>query len=63
MIRSMPKRPLSPRQDDRRSYRQRFIAAVEAGLADAEAGRLYTSEEVEADLEQIIERASTSRKR
>jgi prevent-host-death family protein len=54
---------MSPREYDRLSYRQRFIAAVEEGLADVEARRLYTSEEVEADLEQAIDRASKSRKR
>jgi predicted transcriptional regulator len=52
-----------PRQNDRRRYEQRFIAAIEAGLADAEAGRLYNSEEVEADLERLIDRVSKSRKR
>src|SRR5436190_19931310 len=54
---------MSPREYDRLSYQQRFIAAVEAGLADAEAGRLHTSAEVEAELERTIDRASKSRKR
>ncbi len=31
-------------------YTQRLLASIEAGLADADAGRLHTIEEVEAEL-------------
>ena len=37
---------LSPAEFDRLSERARFVAAVEEGLADADAGRLRDHEEV-----------------
>lgn len=39
---------LSPSEFDRLSERARFVAAVEEGLADADAGRLRDHEEVVA---------------
>jgi prevent-host-death family protein len=39
---------LSPAEFDRLSERTRFVAAVEEGLADADAGRLRPHEEVVA---------------
>jgi prevent-host-death family protein len=37
---------LSPAEYDRLTYRDRFVADVQAGLADAEAGRLLPLDEV-----------------
>ncbi len=39
---------MSPREYDRLTYHQRFIAAVNEGLADESAGRFYTTDEVRA---------------
>lgn len=41
---------VSPAEFDRLTERERFIAAIEEGLADAEAGRVYTTDEVKAHL-------------
>ncbi len=40
-----------PDEYDRLMERERFIAAVEAGLADAEAGRVLSEKEAKARLE------------
>jgi prevent-host-death family protein len=37
---------LSPVEYDRLTERERFLRSVEAGLADAEAGRTHTTDEV-----------------
>jgi prevent-host-death family protein len=37
---------LSPAEYDRLTERERFFRSVEAGLADAEAGRTHTTDEV-----------------
>jgi len=37
---------LSPAEYDRLTYQERFVADVQAGLADAEAGRTHTTDEV-----------------
>lgn len=37
---------LSPAEYDRLTEHERFLASVSAGLADAEAGRLHTTDEV-----------------
>lgn len=42
---------MSPREFDRLTSQQRFVAAVGEGLADVEAGRVYTDEEVFGELE------------
>jgi predicted transcriptional regulator len=42
---------ITPEDFDQISERERFIAAVQEGLADAEAGRLLTSEEVDRALD------------
>jgi hypothetical protein len=39
-----------PREHDLLSYRSRFIEAVNEGLADTEAGRIYDAEQVFAEL-------------
>lgn len=41
-----------PTSDDERddAERERFIAAVEAGLADVAAGRVYSHAEVQAEM-------------
>lgn len=41
-----------PTSDDERddAERERFIAAVEAGLADVEAGRVYSHAQVQAEM-------------
>jgi len=41
---------LSPAEYDRITYQERFLADVQAGLADAKAGRVYTLEESKARL-------------
>ena len=38
---------ITPEEFDALSERRRFVAAVEEGLRDAEAGRVVTSEELE----------------
>lgn len=42
---------LSPAEYDRLMYHARFVAAVEEGLADADAGRTVSHEEVRKDIE------------
>jgi prevent-host-death family protein len=37
---------LSPAEFDRLTYRERFIASIEAGIADVDAGRVHTTDEV-----------------
>lgn len=46
---------LSPLEFDRLSERARFVAAVEEGLADADAGRLSDHEEVVARMQARFE--------
>ncbi len=41
---------MSPREYDRLTYHQRFVASVNEGLADAEAGRWITGDEMRARL-------------
>jgi prevent-host-death family protein len=43
---------ITPEEFDALHYRERFIAAVREGLADAEAGRLLDSEEVRRQLDE-----------
>lgn len=43
---------LSPEEFDRLSYRERFVHAVEAGLADIEAGHVISDEEFGVELEE-----------
>jgi prevent-host-death family protein len=46
---------LVPVEDfDRMTERERFVAAVEQGLADSEAGRLIDDEELDAELETVL---------
>lgn len=40
---------------ERLSYHGRFVTDVEAGLADAEAGRVVTSEELRKQIERELE--------
>ena len=42
---------MSPREYDRLIYRERVIASINAGLADVEAGRVMTSEQVRGRLD------------
>ena len=42
---------ISPEDFDRMREKDRFMAAVQQGLADAEAGRLFDSEEVDRELD------------
>jgi prevent-host-death family protein len=42
---------MSPREFDRLTYHQRVVDAVNEGLADIEAGRVYSDDEVFAELE------------
>jgi prevent-host-death family protein len=51
---------LSPAQFDALSERARFVAAVDEGLADSEAGRVHTHAEVVAELKKR-RRARTTR--
>lgn len=44
---------LSAEEFDRLTERQRFVAAVHEGLADAEAGRLVSDEDLAAELERV----------
>lgn len=48
---------LAPADFDRLTARDRFLAAVEEGLADVEAGRVVSDEELERDLELELARA------
>lgn len=41
---------VSPQEYDQLTYRERFIAAVEEGIADVEAGRVISDEELTAYL-------------
>ncbi|MGV3621940.1 MAG: type II toxin-antitoxin system Phd/YefM family antitoxin [Archangium sp.] len=41
---------LSPDEFDRLAYEHRFLSAVEEGLADGEAGRVITNDELTRDL-------------
>ena len=43
---------MSPREYDRLSYQRRFVQAVEAGLADADTGRVIDDRELSRRLEQ-----------
>lgn len=43
---------ITPEDFDRIRERERFMAAVQEGLADAEAGRLLSSEDVDRELDQ-----------
>lgn len=42
---------VTPKDFDRLMERERFVASVEAGLRDADAGRLIDDSEFEAELE------------
>lgn len=42
---------LSPAEYDALVYKQAFVASVQNGIADAEAGKLYETDEVRARLE------------
>ena len=42
---------ITPDEFDRLQEHQRFMASVEAGLADSEAGRLIDDEELTAEIE------------
>ncbi len=42
---------ITPEEFDRLSERDRFLAAVDEGLADADAGRLVDDEELGAELD------------
>ncbi len=52
---------LSPAEYDRLSYHARFVASVEAGLADVEAGRTYSHEEVRKEIEARAQRPKRTR--
>lgn len=43
---------ITPEEFDRIRERERFMAAVQEGLADAEAGHLLSSEDVDRELDQ-----------
>lgn len=43
---------ITPQEFDQMHERERFMAAVKEGLADVEAGRLLTSEEVKRQLDE-----------
>lgn len=49
---------LSPKAYDLLTERARFVAAVEEGLADAEAGRLVSHKEVVAEMDERFGRAT-----
>ena len=49
---------LSPKAYDLLTERARFVAAVEEGLADTEAGRLVSHNEVVAEMEERFGRAT-----
>lgn len=49
---------LSPAEYDRLTARERFVEEVEAGLAEADAGRLMTLEESKARLAKRTKRRS-----
>ncbi|MDP1922819.1 MAG: type II toxin-antitoxin system prevent-host-death family antitoxin [Myxococcales bacterium] len=48
---------LAPADFDRLMARDRFLAAVEEGLADVEAGRVVSDEELDRDLDRELQRA------
>lgn len=48
---------LAPADFDRLTARDRFLTAVEEGLADVRAGRVISDEELERDLELELESA------
>ncbi len=54
---------ISPEEYDEIRERARFIAAVEAGLADADAGRVLSSEEVDKELDRAFGPLKKSKKR
>ena len=43
---------ITPEDFDRLTERERFVAAVNEGLADSEAGRLISDDELTAELDQ-----------
>lgn len=45
---------ITPEEFDRMQERERFVAAVEEGLADAEAGRLIDDDQLGADLDREL---------
>ncbi len=47
---------LAPADYDKLTARDRFLAAVEEGLADVKAGRLVADDELDADLEDELVR-------
>ncbi len=48
---------LAPADFDRLTARDRFLAAVEEGLADVKAGRVVSDEDLERDLDIELDRA------
>ena len=54
---------MSPREYDRLTYRSRFIAAVNEGLADTEAGRLHDPDEVFDELQLELAEMKSRRRR
>lgn len=42
---------MPPSKDDIRIYKKSLIASVESGIADAEAGKVYTTDELKKELE------------
>ena len=54
---------IPPEEYDRICERARFIASIEEGLADVEAGRVFTSEEVEKELERSFGPLKKAKKR
>lgn len=45
---------VSPEEFDRLTLRDRFIAAVDEGLADVEAGRFTADEDLDAELDAAV---------
>jgi prevent-host-death family protein len=54
---------MSPREYDRLTYRARFVGAIEDGLADADAGRVISDEELGRTVEQRYGTAKPGRRR
>ncbi len=54
---------IPPQEYDNIRERERFVASVEAGLADVEAGRVHSSEEVEKKLDRAFGPLKKSKKR
>ncbi|MEW6219307.1 MAG: hypothetical protein AB1634_07175 [Thermodesulfobacteriota bacterium] len=50
---------VTPEDFDRLHGRDRFLEAVEAGLADSEAGRLTDDQDLEAELDRALGTAAT----